>query len=413
MKTTFAPLLLAATLLGGAGDREKEIARWREDLAFLAKELPARHKNLFFAQPKEEWEAKVAELDEAIGRLEDDEIVVEFMRLVASVGDGHTAVQFDSVPMARKVLPLQVHGFPDGLRVVLAQRELASLLGARVVAIGGVAIDEAVARVHEAIAHDNAAALEDLTPPYLESPFVLHGLGLAESAERATFRFELADGSQREESLAAVAQLGVTLPVEAADKPFWRQRNGENYWFCADAARGLFYLQYNRCADDPQKPFAALIDELAAAIEKGPFERLFVDLRGNGGGDSRVIQPLCRLLLAKKALREKGRLFVAIGPRTFSSAMMNAVELRQGFGAVLVGTPTGGKPNAYGEILPLTLPDSKLRVTYSTKLFKLVDGDPPSVLPDVEVATTLADWKSGRDPLLEAALAWKPETRAK
>ena len=86
--------------------------------------------------------------------------------------------------------------------------------------------------------------------------------------------------------------------------------------------------------------------------------------------------------------------------------MWTAEDLRK-LGAVLVGTPTGGKPNSYGDVSTFSLPNSGLQVGYSTKYFRLREGeDPPSVAPEVTVETTLADVRSGRDPLLEAAAAF-------
>jgi len=124
-----------------------------------------------------------------------------------------------------------------------------------------------------------------------------------------------------------------------------------------------------------------------------------------------VIAPLYAGLGARRKLRAKGHLFVAIGPATFSSAMMNALEMKDGYGAILVGEPTGGKPNAYGEVKSFELPHSRLAIQYSTKYWERVpqvDGDPPSVLPDVAAPLSWTHWSSGRDPVVEALLAWKP-----
>ena len=121
-----------------------------------------------------------------------------------------------------------------------------------------------------------------------------------------------------------------------------------------------------------------------------------------------VIAPLFGALGSRRGLRERGRLFVAIGRHTFSSGMMNAGQFADTYGAILVGEPTGGKPNAYGEVRTVELPHSKIKVGYCTKLFRRAKEDPPSIEPDLAVPLTFEDWKSGRDPVLEAVLRWKP-----
>jgi C-terminal processing protease CtpA/Prc len=111
------------------------------------------------------------------------------------------------------------------------------------------------------------------------------------------------------------------------------------------------------------------------------------------------------VLAAVKEINQKGRLFVIIGRRTFSSAILNALDLKKKTAAVFYGEPTGGKPNHFGEIETLTLPHLKLKVSYSTKYFQFVDGDDPSLMPDVLVELTLDDYLALRDPVLEAILA--------
>ena len=58
---------------------------------------------------------------------------------------------------------------------------------------------------------------------------------------------------------------------------------------------------------------------------------------------------------------------VLIGPGTFSSAQMNAIDLRDNLGAVLIGQPTG----------------EKLHVQYTTRLFHLAAGSAAALQPAV------------------------------
>jgi hypothetical protein len=50
--------------------------QWREDLRYFARELPRRHKNLFHATSREQFERRVAELHEEIPTLQGHQIVV-------------------------------------------------------------------------------------------------------------------------------------------------------------------------------------------------------------------------------------------------------------------------------------------------------------------------------------------------
>ena len=68
----------------------------------------------------------------------------------------------------------------------------------------------------------------------------------------------------------------------------------------------------------------------------------------------------------------------------------------------MIGTPTMGKPNHYGEVRTFNLPNSGLRVSYSTKYFTLLeDSDPDSLYPEITVETRFEDFLNGRDTILE------------
>jgi hypothetical protein len=74
--------------------------------------------------------------------------------------------------------------------------------------------------------------------------------------------------------------------------------------------------------------------------------------------------------------------------------------------ALFAGEPTGGKPNHYGEVQSFKLPSSGLTVTYSVKYFKVLEGDPDSLQPDILVPFNFADYRAKRDPVLEKVLAF-------
>src|SRR5690348_13314540 len=68
--------------------------QWRADLAVLAKELPSRHKNAFATISKSQFEAEVKDLDSRIAGLDEGAVKAELLKIVASIGDGHTTLRF-------------------------------------------------------------------------------------------------------------------------------------------------------------------------------------------------------------------------------------------------------------------------------------------------------------------------------
>src|SRR6185436_11458074 len=98
-------------------------------------------------------------------------------------------------------------------------------------------------------------------------------------------------------------------------------------------------------------------------------------------------------------------LFVIVGRRTFSAALANAVDFRKETHAILVGEPIGERPNSYSENDEMTLPNSKLVVSYSTRYYQFLEQDAPAVMPDVRIDPSWADFKAGRDAVLDWVVA--------
>jgi len=128
----FLFLVLAAFLPVLSDDKPEPLPpmtaeRWREDLDFLARELPKRHKNAFHTVTKEQFTAEVTALREKAGEAGDDAMLVGLMRLTAMVGDGHTNVH---LPSSLHQLPLSVTLVEGVHRVVRGADAAAALKNA-------------------------------------------------------------------------------------------------------------------------------------------------------------------------------------------------------------------------------------------------------------------------------------------
>jgi C-terminal processing protease CtpA/Prc len=210
-------------------------------------------------------------------------------------------------------------------------------------------------------------------------------------------RLDLSALPSRASLLDLATAAGVPLPPH-------EQHRELNYWLTLDEPSSTLYLQYNRCQNAGES-LAAVADRAFRTLDQDGADRLVVDVRHNGGGESSVDDHLIDGIRSRSAWRTRGRLYCLIGGETFSSGMWTADDLRK-LGAVLVGSPTGGKPNSYGNVSTLQLPNSLLQVGYSTRHYQLLTGsDPPWIAPELAVEPTIADLRAGRDALLEAVLA--------
>jgi hypothetical protein len=380
--------------------------RWVQDLDSLASELPRLHPNLFFRAPREYFDRRVEEVRRAAPTAADHEMIVGLMRVAAVAGDPHTTLYaWEEFPKAG----VRFTRLSSGLYVTSAEASLLSALGARVLAFDRTGAGDTERAAATVVSHDNDAWLHDQLPRYLILPQVLHALRVTDDPMAMTLLLEDAAGARFSVPLAgsrsAAALVDVTAATGAAP-PLFRQRTQENYWSTLIEDSRTLYLQYNRCQNAADS-FEAMARRLFLQLDQGQADRLVVDIRLNNGGDSRVDDPLISGLLDRPAWRTRGRLFALIGGGTFSSALWTADDLRKA-GAILVGQPTGGKPNHYGQVSTFSLPNSRLRVGYSTRYYRLLtDSDPPSLMPEVPVEPTIDDLRLGRDPVLEAATSWR------
>ncbi len=86
--------------------------------------------------------------------------------------------------------------------------------------------------------------------------------------------------------------------------------------------------------------------------------------------------------------------------------MTNITDFRRETEAILVGEPTGARPNGYQENHLFTLPLSKLRVSCSMLKYRFrPDSETDAVFPDQRIDPDLAIIKAGNDAALEWILA--------
>jgi hypothetical protein len=380
--------------------------KWQEDLRHLARELPRRHKNAFHTVTRERFAAAVAELDEAIPALRDDEIVVGLLQLIALVGDAVTEI---APPSSFHRYPLSFYWFGNELRVIRAAAPYARALGLRLLRVGEVDAAEAAARVSTLVAHENDNWVRSLGVSYLNTAEVLSALKIFSSPERGCWTFAEEDGSEFTLEVEAAASGASVEWVSAVSgvTPLYRQRLNEPYWFTIMPDSPAVYVNLKGYPD--RGAFKRTSDELLRVIADARLSRLVVDLRQNRGGDyNRARLLLLDGLMKRTNLNGSGRVYVIVGRATQSAAVVTALDFRKALNAVLVGEPTGGKPNTYTEGDRFELPNSRLKVSCSTRYLKLQDEDAPAVMPDELIEPTWAAYRAGVDPALEWILNHQP-----
>ncbi len=398
--------MLAYAVLPVAADSVALTAeQWRNDLAYLAKELPSRHKNAFASVTRADFEKQVADLDSRIPKLSEMEIRAGLLKIIASVGDGHTSIWSWGRLEPMRVMPISLYWFKDGIFVLAATEPYRNLLGARLLRIGKKDVAEAGRILSVLVPHENDALLKSQLPNILTNAGLLQVMGIADSSDSVHLELQPSSGKAISVDVPAIAPAAAGNRVQAfqGEPPLYR-KNRSPYSATTIDKGATVYFEYNSCTNDPKLPFSDFRPKLKEMLSQSGVQRLVVDLRLNGGGNSAILDPWISEIKSSP-LNRKGRMFVIIGRSTFSSAILNAVRLRKETAATLIGEPTAGKPNHFGEVRELELPNSSIKVGYSTKYFKETDDDSPSLMPEILVEQTSVDYLAGRDPVLDAIIS--------
>ena len=393
-----------------AAQDDTRTRRWREDLQFLVAEILRLHPNPFSRSSRQDFERVVADLEQRIPELASHEVVIAFSRLLAMFREGHTSVvRFPTGPGLR-LYPLRLEWFPEGVYAVRAPDSAVEVLGGRLRAIAGIPIEEAWDKARPLISADNEWAVRAQMPSVLVSPEVLQALRMIPEVGPAAYTFEASDGREVTATVPLSANAAYDWPrfARPARLPF-QQDAGLNYWFDYLEAHRTLYIKYNSCFEDPTLPMAEFARQVGSFVRQQRVERLVLDVRNNSGGRNGVITPLLAVLvdaIESGALPPSVRGFCIIGRQTASSAMWNAIDLKRG-GVTLVGEPTGGKPNAPGNVEGIRLPNSQIAVNVSTRMYDNQYpefGDAESLAPDLRVDFSIEDYRMQRDPFLEKSL---------
>jgi Peptidase family S41 len=418
MRTTGLLLALIAmvALVSSAQARLSAESSAASDVRDLGDSIEQIHPAPFRSISRARFEAEVNELAARAQTISRAELLVGVLRLIASLGprNGHTGL-FPGDPGNVRPLhlyPIRLFRFADGVFVVDAEDK--GLVGRRLVAVDGTPVERVFELVDPLVPHDNASNTRGMAPHYALTAEVLHGLGIVDTAGPADFTFESPGGARTDVTLTPIP--GPQYAGEFADplhghypsvlpsapRPLYLANSGKALWVTTLAGGRAVYVGYN-AVSAPAATVFRRIRRLALAART---RRVIVDVRLNGGGDNTTYGALVDLFGSKQVNR-RGKLYLLIGRATFSAAANFAAEIDRDTRAVIVGEPTGGGVETYGDTVPVLMPSLGWYVYVASRYHERKRGPNDhrlAVAPDVRVDLTSAQYFAGRDPVLERAL---------
>ncbi len=387
------------------------VAGLRADIDALLVGRDTVHPDGWHGMPRADWVAAADAVKTKAATLDDDQALVELVRLAAMPSwngrDGHSGI-FPFVPGGgTHSYPIRWWRFSDGLVITTARAPYEKLIGSRVEAINGRPIAEVLALVEPLVPRDNPSNLLAYSTIYLRTSELLAGLGVIDAVGPTTFTLTGRDGVRSEVVIEPISAdddaawnsgQPHTLPPTDA---LWLKKQATVLWWDYLADSRTLYVQFNAV----QGGTTRTVDEILARARKDDVTRVVIDIRNNGGGDNTTLGPL-DFALRDPAINRPGRLFVMFGRLTFSAAANFATDLEHETAVTFAGEAMGGSPNLYGDARPIDLPSSPHDIYMATRYWErsTVDDRRITIEPEIHADLSSADYFAGRDPVLDAIL---------
>lgn len=374
---------------------------WGLDIDYLKKTLPKKHLDLFFKVSEEDFNNACDELMEKAHFLSPTEVFLGIKEILALVDDPHTEI-FGYNNYRKYYYPFYFRKTGQDYYLFATTDACKDLLGAKLISIGGKELPEILQKLERIIPAQNTIAVAFNAQEFLNSPLALAYCGVVDgknerfAVEKDGERFEITPKKlTASEFKQNIIQLEWTPSL--AEK-----RTDENFFYEYFEEDAILYFQYNRCQDNtqPGQPkFFKIQSDLINLLNTKKVKKFVVDLRYNSGGNSIYGTMLSQAI---QTINTDADIYVIVGNKTFSSAIINTMDFKNNCNATIIGEPTTSGANHYGELGSFILPNLKLPVYYSTKYFKNSEDDSSFIEPDILIYRTFDDFISGVDTVFEA-----------
>lgn len=380
-----------------------------EDLNYFCDNLEKNHKNLYANISKEEFEIEKQKIAEKTVDMSDSDFYYSLKYLLSMIGDAHTDIGFvDSQYKYLHGLGFAIKKYSDGWYLMMIEEENEEYLGCRLIAINDMEINDIFSRSKEIMSYENEAWAEKIFSNTINFREPLEYLGIVQKGEPIVLNVEDNSGNKQ---LLEIESMNEQQIMDAKISTVIQKNTPKTIMSGIYSAMPLdknyFFIQYNSCKEDPDFSMKKFVSSVIKDIKENNYNKIIIDLRYNSGGNSRIFEPMISEL-SKLQKDRNFKVYTIIGKSTFSSAIINAIQIKKQLNGILVGTPTGGNVNGYGELKNFTLKNTPIAVWYSTKYFELIKGyEKDSLYPDIYVEQNFENYLNGIDSEIEMILKIK------
>ncbi|WP_445386253.1 hypothetical protein ACT6NV_05485 [Robiginitalea sp. IMCC44478] len=395
-------------------DTQENITReeaWTRDITYLEKRINELHYNPNHVLSKKRLTDEFVKLRSHLASLSDTQIIVKIMRIIGSLGNGHNLIIPTSpINAALKKLPVQFYQFYDGLFIVDAEEGFEQWIGYKVESFDSTPVEVALQLTNAVNARDNSMQTLWLGPYYLTLPDVLKELGITENSDDVTLTLSKDIGKSQKVTLNTVKWNFTGFPkmptLKDIEQPLFLSKIDDPYWYQLLPEHNTIYLQFNVVTQKEGQSLKELNTEVRGQITQNKIQNFILDLRHNHGGNGSILPPMLKTIINFEVMNPDGRIFVLMGRETFSAGQNLLTDITKNTSPILVGEPSGSKPNHIGEAGWFRLPYSGLMGLISTQFHQTskAEDNRKWIAPHIPVNMSSTDYFNGTDKALNIIL---------
>lgn len=399
-----------------------------EDLEFMYKMY--KEKNLSSVEDEEilnAFEKKYEELVQSISEpMGLEEFYFEVSKLAAVTKNAHATVKYAGRGGS---LPYSFKWLEEGLVVTDVKGNGPLEVGDKVLEIGGKSIEECLEELSKVISSENEYWKRNVAAKKIPQRMVLEYLGAVEEDGIVDFKVQEYHGDIAVKQCEFEEIRGVDSKVRKEQEER-AKRNTEgkqqsqkktskvSYEILEEYDTGI--LKAESCYFD-EKAKRMVGDFFALIMEKN-MGTVVLDLRGNPGGPTQLIDEFLKFLDVDKAeywrntevdfgVKDiqhysdelfKGELYIAVDNGTFSAGHMFAATLRYNDLGKVIGEPTGQADIFYGRAGNSVMPNTGISIgTTTVTVYMQNEEYPDALMPDIHIPLRIEDIVDGKDPIKE------------
>jgi hypothetical protein len=408
-----------------------------QDLDYFAK-LVAMDRS-YSTEARAQAQRRIAELADSKTVVPRPNFRVALMEIAALADNGHTRVDSDSGadPME---LPVRVAAFSDGMYVLHATKAYADLLGGKIVSIDGHRTDDVMARL-EQLRGGTAQWRKVSGEVYITWQDVLVGAGIAPDMGHSTWTVTSPSGTTVTRTLTPYRPSGDEPDMNRtySNEPL-KDLGADWVAYQPDRALPITFSDFDKTFRRVRLPHSCVMliqfrsnDDVGnnrimdfEAATKADMQadkpcQLIFDNRFNDGGN------LTKTIFFAKTLPSLiapgGHIYLLTSGMTFSAGITTTALIKHAGGdrVTILGEPVGDRLAFFAEGRRGCIPNYPLCFHYETGkhdyghscrdwdtcfwLNWLLPLRVKTLQPDETITTSFDDWRQGRDPVFERAMA--------